>query len=153
MTSTMDAFREQREAAQAVKTSVVEVGELLGRIRREVDFLVNHKELRAVLQEQERWLDRLDRTMVELRRWREEEIRQFWPGVVRRWAIALTFALASAAAGGVGYARITEPYVAELAELHSRTQLGTAIAERIMTMTPAERRQFDALMRWRPHPR
>jgi hypothetical protein len=153
MTSALDAFREQREVAEAVKASVAEVVELLGRVQREVDLLVNHKELHAILQQQERWLDRLDRTMVESRRWREEEARRFWPGMFRRWTIALIFALASAAAAGVGYARITAPYVAELAELHSRTQFGTVIAERVITMTPAERRQFDALMKWRPQSR
>jgi hypothetical protein len=56
--------------------------------------------------------------------------------------------LGSAAAGGVGYAWWTKPYADELASLRSRAEFATFVEHRVLTMTPAERRQFDALMKW-----
>ena len=58
------------------------------------------------------------------------------------------FALASAAAAGVGYGWITEPYAAEINELKARMQLAEYVERRVLEMTPAQRRQFDALMQW-----
>ena len=72
----------------------------------------------------------------------------YCPGLVRRWAIALVFALVSAMAAGVGYGWVTEPYAAELATLRSHAEFAGFVEHRIMTMTAAERRQLDALMRW-----
>ena len=84
----------------------------------------------------------------EVRAWREHERLRFWPGIVKRWASALVFALASAAVAGAGYGWVTEPYAAELAKLRSQFEFADFIEHRIITMTPAERRQLDALMRW-----
>jgi hypothetical protein len=53
----------------------------------------------------------------EVRSFREQEMLRFWPGVFRRWIVALVFALASAAAAGAGYAWWTRLYAAELAAL------------------------------------
>jgi hypothetical protein len=150
MTSSLDAFREQREAVEQLHLRLIEVGGLIGELRKQVDLLVGHKELRAVLQQEESWLYRLDRTIVEVRRWREEEAQRFWPGVTRRWILALAFAVAAAAAAGAGYAGVTQPYVAELAALRSRVEFADALAQRVITMTPSEHRQFDALMRSHP---
>src|SRR5437879_1161584 len=104
MTSTLDAFRDQREAVEQVHVRLLEVAALLGRLREQVELLAGHQELRAVLQQEENWLRRLDRAIAEARAWREEEARRFWPGIIRRCALALIFALASAAAVGAGYA-------------------------------------------------
>jgi hypothetical protein len=73
---------------------------------------------------------------------------RFWPGVIRRWAVALVFALGSAAAAGASYAWAAKPYAAELEELRSRLAFVEVVEHRFVTMTPAERRQFDALMKW-----
>src|SRR5919108_310376 len=81
-----------------------------------------------------------------------EEMTRFWPGVVGRWALALVFALASAAAAGAGYARVTKPYAAEIAALRSRVGFADFVEHRVLTMTPAERRQFDTLIKWNPPP-
>jgi hypothetical protein len=148
MTSALDAFREQRESVEQMQARLLEVAALLSRLREQVELLAGHKELRAVLQREENWLHRVERTVAEVRAWREEETRRFWPALIRRWALAAVFALVSATAGGAGYARITQPYIAELAALHSRAEFADAVAQRILTMTPVERRQFDALMKW-----
>lgn len=67
-------------------------------------------------------------------------MRRFWPGVWRRWAVAVVFALAAAAALGGGYVWVSRPYEAELATLRSRVELLDFVAQRVITMTPAERR-------------
>jgi hypothetical protein len=60
----------------------------------------------------------------------------------------LTLALASSAAFGAGYVWASRPYEAELASLRTRVELLDAVAQRVITMTPAQRRQFDSLMKW-----
>ena len=58
------------------------------------------------------------------------------------------FALAAAVACGAGYAAWIRPHEAELASLRARVELLDAVAQRVLRMTPGERRQFDALMKW-----
>ncbi|HEX4566820.1 MAG TPA: hypothetical protein VH138_09315 [Vicinamibacterales bacterium] len=79
--------------------------------------------------------------------WRASEARQFWPRL-GRWVVAAMFALASAAAAGAGYAWITKPYAAEIDDLKARMQFAEYVEHRVVEMTPAQRRQFDALMQW-----
>ena len=149
MPTAIDTFRAQREAADGVYARLTEVSQLLHGLRGQADALVNNDELQAVLQRERSWLDQAQRTMEEARRWRQVEMQRFWPDVWRRWALALVFALASAAAAGAGYGWITKPYATDLAALRSRAELADLIEQRILTMTPAERRQLDALMKWK----
>src|SRR5438105_4626490 len=100
MSSALDTFRAQREAVDSVYGRLQEVCDLLRQVRQQVDGLADDDELRAVLQREQSWLAQAQRTVEEVRRWRELEARRFWPGVWRRWMIALFFALASAAAAG-----------------------------------------------------
>jgi predicted metal-dependent hydrolase len=148
MPTALDTFRAQREAADGVYARLIEVSQLLHQLRGQADALARNDELQAVLQREQSWLDQARRTIEEARRWRELEMRRFWPGVWRRWALALIFALASAAAAGAGYARIEQPYAAEITALRSRMNFAEFIEHRVVTMTPAERRQFDTLMKW-----
>ena len=145
MPTAIDTFRAQREAADGVYARLTEVSQLLRDLRGQADALVNNDELQAVLQRERSWLDQAQRTMEEARRWRELEMRRFWPGVWRRWALALVFALASAAAAGAGYAAAARPW---MADLRARLDLAAFVESRVLTMTPAERRQFDSLMKW-----
>jgi hypothetical protein len=41
-------------------------------------------DLRALLQHEQTWLAQAERTVAEVRAWREREARQFWPGVAQR---------------------------------------------------------------------
>jgi len=61
--------------------------------------------------------------------------------------VAVLFALAAAAAFGTGHVWVSRPYQAELASLRFRVEVLDAVGARILTMTPTERRQFDALMK------
>lgn len=119
----------------------------------QVAGIANDRDLRAVLREEHTWLEAAQRTIAETQRWREEEQRRYWPGVASRRITALAFALLSAVAVGTGYAWIANPYASELETLRPRAELGLLVEQRMNTMTPAERRQLDALMKWKRAPR
>jgi hypothetical protein len=116
-------------------------------VRTQVDAVAGSAELRAYLQRQEAWLTQASRTVSEVRAWREHEARQFLPSVARRWVLVRLFALAAAWIVGAGYAYATKPYDLELRELRARSTFVEAIEDRVLTMTPADRRKFEELLR------
>jgi hypothetical protein len=147
MPTAIDVFREQRDAAKQLHGRVQEIAALLAQVRQQVNALALNEDLRKVLREEQEWLTRAQLAVAEVRSFREQDALRFWSGVIRRWAVALVFALASAGAAGAGYSWWTKPYAAELASLRSRAEFATFVEHRVLTMTPAERRQFDALMK------
>jgi hypothetical protein len=147
MSSALDAFRAQREAADEVHARLTEVATLLSRIGEETHALANDQALRKLLQDEQTWLVRAENMIVSIRHHREWEVHRFWPAVWRRWVAAAAFVMLAAAAAGAGYAWIARPYETELATLRSRIEFLDAVAQRVLMMTPAERRQFDALMK------
>jgi hypothetical protein len=149
MSNALDTFREQQDAARRVHAELAEVGALLEQMQGQVAALANDRDLRNVLRDERNWLDAAQQTVTEVKRWREEEQRRYWPGVAYRWITALAFALVSAVAVGTGYAWIAKPYAAELEMLRPRAELGLVVEQRMNTMTPSERRQLDALMKWK----
>ena len=149
MTNALDVFREQQDAARQVHAELVEVATLMERLRAQITSIANDRELREVLREERQWLDAAQRTIDDVRRWRIEEQRRYWPGVAYRWISALSFALLSAVAVGTGYGWIAKPYAAELEALRPHAELGQLVEQRMNTMTPTERRQLDALMKWK----
>ena len=70
------------------------VSQLLHQLRDQADARARNDELHAVLKREHSWLEQAQRTIEEARRWRELEMQWFWPGLWRRWALALVFALA-----------------------------------------------------------
>lgn len=150
MPNAIDTFRAQREAADAVYERLQEIAGLLTLVRNQVDAVAGNAELRAILQREEAWLSQASRTVIEVRAWREREVRQFLPSVARRWALALVFGLASAWIAGAAYAYVTKPYEDELRVLRARAAFVESIEDRVMTMTPAERRTFDGLFKRKP---
>jgi hypothetical protein len=119
---------------------------LLERLTRQVDAVAGNADLRAVLREEHDWLRQAQQLLADVRHLREQERLRFWPGVWRRWALAMLFSLAAAAAAGAGYALWSRPFALEVTELRRRMVLADDIAARMATMTPAERRQFDRLI-------
>jgi len=109
--------------------------------------VAGNADLRALPQREEAWLAQASRTVSEVRAWREREARQFLPSVAWRWALAGVFALASAWIAGAGYAYAAKPYDLELCELRTRAAFVESIEDRVITMTPVERREFDELLR------
>jgi hypothetical protein len=147
MSSALEAFRAQREEAEQIHKRLTQVVELLRAIRSEASVIAHDEALRKLLQEEQTWLVRTTDLISEVRHFRELETRRFWPAMWRRWAVATLFALAAAAAFGAGYVWASRPYQAELSSLRFRVEVLDAVGARILTMTPAERRQFDALMK------
>jgi hypothetical protein len=145
MPNAIDMFRAQREAADAVHERLQEIAGLLTHIRNQVDAVAGNAELRAVLQREEAWLSQASRAVSEVRAWREREARQFWPGVAWRWVLTLVFALAAVWIAGAGYAYFAKPSEDELRELRARAAFVESIEDRVLTMSPAERRAFDEL--------
>ena len=150
MSSALKAFRAQREEAEQIHARLTQVLELLRAIRSEANVLTHDETLRKLLQEEQTWLVRTTDLISEVRYFRESEIRRFWPAMWRRWAVATLLALAAAAAFGAGYVWASRPYEAELTSLRFRVEVLDAVGARILTMTPAERRQYDTLMRLDP---
>jgi hypothetical protein len=149
MSNALDTFREQQDAARQVHNELVAVAALLEQLQAQVLSIANNRDLRELLREERTWLDAAQRTIAEAERWRLEEQRRYWPGVAYRWIAALAFALLSAVAVGTGYAWIAKPYAIELETLRTRAELGLLVEQRMNTMTPGERRQLDALMKWK----
>jgi hypothetical protein len=147
MSSALDAFRAQREAADAIHTRLTETAALLRSIKEEIHTLAHNEKLRKLLQDEQASLARAESFVETIRNQREWEVNHFWPAVWRRWAVAAAFAVLTAAAAGAGYAWVARPYEAELADLRSRVEALDIVARRILTMTPNERRQFDSLMK------
>jgi hypothetical protein len=149
VSNALDLFRAQQAAVEQVHNRLNEVAGLLACVNDQVTQLAQDKDLRQLLQEERTWLESAHRLVNETRRWREGEAQRYWPALMYRWVVALVFALASAYAVGLGYARVGRPFAVELEALRPRAELGLLVEHRMSTMTPAERRQFDALMRWK----
>jgi hypothetical protein len=146
MPNALDTFRAQREVADAIHERLQHIAVALAQMRQEVDLVAGNAALRELLRREETWLSQAERTVAEVRAWRERDARHFWPSVAYRWALALVFALASAWTAGAGYAYIVRPYEEELSVLRGRAAFVESIEDRLITMTPPERRAFDELL-------
>jgi hypothetical protein len=145
--SALDTFRAQQEAADAIRQKLQGVSLLLQEMHTSVDALGRNAAFKELLTREESWLREAQRLVAEVSAFRAREARQIWPRVGRSIVAAL-FALTSAAVAGAGYAWLTAPYVAEINDLKARTAFAERIERRVIEMTPAQRRQFDTLMRW-----
>jgi hypothetical protein len=126
MESALDTFRAQREAADQVHARLAEVAELLSQIKTQVDSVAGNAELRAVLRDERDRLRQAQQLLADVRYFREQERLRFWPGMWRRWAIALTFALASAAIAGAATLGGLDRTAPRLRSLGSRQSLPTS---------------------------
>jgi hypothetical protein len=147
MGNAIDAFRAQREAAEQLRAQLSALSELLGTLHQQIASLALNEELKTILRDEQRWLAQAENTIAAVRRWREREMYAFWWPLLWRWVVVCAFAMASAALAGAGYAWVSQPYAAEKAALRSRAELADRIEHRLLTMTPAERQQFERLMR------
>jgi hypothetical protein len=147
--SALDTFRAQQEAVEAIHQRLQEVASLLHRMNTSIDAVAHNGDCKQLLTREESWLREAQKTVAEVSTWRAREARHFSPPI-GGWIVASLFALASAAAAGAGYAWITKPYAAEILDLKARMEFAEYVEHRVVTMTPAQRRQFDALMRWPP---
>ena len=146
MSNALDAFRAQREAVEQVHARLTDVAQLVQALRVQIDAVARDGAFRVVLQNETALIDRAERVIAEVRRLREQELARFWPGVWRRWAVAVALGAVTLASFGAGYAWTSRPYRAEIENLTQRLEFLDFVAQRVLTMTPAERRQFDRVM-------
>jgi hypothetical protein len=147
MSSAIEAFRAQREAAEQVQARLTEVTELLRGVASQIQAVVRDDEFRKLLSEEQVWLARSTQLVSELRRLRESEMAQFWPWVWRRWAVVVLLSTMTAFAGAAGYVWAMRPHAAEVAAALEQAAWAAGLAQRVIKMTPAERKQFHALMK------
>ena len=147
MGNAIDAFRAQREAAEQLQAQLSALSEQLPKLQQQIASLALNEELKTLLRDEQRWLAQAENTIAAVRRWREQEAYAFWWPLLWRWVVVCAFALASVALAGAGYAWVTQPYATENATLRSRAELADRIERRLLSMTPADRQQFERLMR------
>jgi hypothetical protein len=146
MANALDAFRAHREAVDQMLARLGELSDRLERLRAQVDGLALHEEVKAALRDQQLWLVQAQRTMQEVRRWREIESRRVWSPVLWRWWVAVTFSLISTWLAGAGYAWMTQPHAAELERLRREASFSAFVERRLENLTPADVRAFERLM-------
>jgi hypothetical protein len=147
MANALDAFRAQKEAADAVHARLTEVSNLVKQLHFRVDQIATNEKLLALLRSQQTWLDSTREALAEVRRFREQESKEFWPAVWRRWVMATVLGLASISAASAAYGWATKPAESELEALRERAEFADRIVRRTFNMTAAERRQFEALLK------
>jgi len=148
MASALEEFRAQRQVVEDVRGRLTEVAALLASLRQEMAAFVNDEALRTLLAEVQTRLVRAQDLVGQVERFREREMNRFWPATWRRWAMAVALAVITAFGAGAGYVWAVRPYEAEIANVQTWAELGQSVAQRVVHMTPTERRQFDALMNW-----
>ena len=109
MQNALEIFRAQREAANQVHLRLIEVAQLLEQLTRQVDAVAGNSDLRAILRDERDCLREARQFVAEVRYLREQEQLRYWPGIWRRWAVAVLFALASAAVFGAAAGRFSAP--------------------------------------------
>ena len=147
MSSALEEFRAQKRVVDHIHAQVKETAGRLSAIQAQIDAVATNPFLRELLRDERAWLDGMRRALAEVRAFREHEMTRFGPGVWRRWAVAVVFALAATAAFGAGNVWSNGACETEIASLRFRVEVLDAVAARILTRSPTERTQFDALMR------
>ena len=150
MGNAIDAFRAQREAVEQLQAQLSALSEQLPKLQQQIASLALNEELKTLLRDEHSWLAQAENTIATVRRWREQDAYAFWWPLMWRWVVVCAFALASVTLAGAGYAWVSQPYAAENATLRSRAELADRIERRLLTMTPADRQQFERLMRLTP---
>lgn len=143
----LDEFRKQQLAAEAVQAKLAEVSTLLKGICAMAHTLVKDERLIRLLEEEQQWLRRAEAVVKEARSFREWDGKRFWPAVWPRWFAAVMLTCATNFVWVAGYAWISRGYRQEIEALRQKHEMLDGIADRLLQMSPAERQQFDTLMR------
>jgi len=152
MGNTLDAFKAQRQAVEAVHAKLMEVATLVSTLQPQFERLRIDQRLKETLDAETKWLVKVQDLVGEVRAFREAEFGRFRFGVVWRWALACLFALAAISVGEAVYVWAEKPYSEEVDRLRAQAAFADVVQRRMSTMTPAERQQFDRLMKPQPRP-
>ena len=147
MANALDMFKAQRKAAEAVHATLTQVAALLASLQQALDQLALDRTLTDTLKAEQAWLSKVQELLEKEQAFRQSQFERFPLSILWRWVLACTFALAAIGAAGAGYVWAARPYTAELTQLRDQAALADLIERRLATMTPAERQQFERLMK------
>ena len=111
MSNALEQFRAQRKAAEDVLATLQRTSLLLVQLQQQATALIADRELLEMLQAERSWLLEARQTVAAVRSLREDEMRRYWPGVWRRWWVAVVFGLWSAFAAGAVYGWSVAPCI------------------------------------------
>jgi hypothetical protein len=147
MGNALDAFKAQQKAAEALHAKLTEVASLFSTLQPRLDGFKVDQTLKETLDAEAKWLNKVQELVREVREFREDDFRQFRLGVVWRWILASLFALTAIGVHEAVRVRGENPYAAENERLRAQAEFSDLVQRRLSTMTPAERQQFDRLMK------
>ena len=113
---------------------------MLNQLRHQINGLTLNDELRVVLRQEQRWLERAEVVLSQHRLFREQDALRFWPGVVRRWLVALVLALSGPPPPAPPTGGQRSRTLWRLQMLRTRMEFVEFVERRVVTMTPGERR-------------
>jgi hypothetical protein len=147
MANALDMFKAQREAAEAVYAKLTEVAALVSSLQQGLDRLALDTTLKESLKAEQAWLSKVENLLGKEQAFRQSQFERLRLSILWRWVFACAFALAAIGAAGAGYVWAARPYNVELARLRDQASFADLIERRLATMTPAERQQFERLLR------
>jgi hypothetical protein len=147
MGNTLDAFKAQRKAAEALHATLTDVARLFSTLQPQLDRLRVDQALKNTFEAETTWLVKTQELVREVRAFRETEFQRFRLGVVWRWALACLFAFATISVAEAAYVWAEKPYLDVFERLRAQAAFAELVEHRMATMTPAERQQFDRLMK------
>ena len=147
MSSSFEMFRQQRELLAALNQEAMHLSSAIERVRADLKAIAQHEALRDTLIQEQRWVQRTEAAVHAAQEWQRATARHVWPHMVWRWAALTTLALAATLLSVGIYAWVTKPYADEVAYLRARLAFVEQLERRMLQMTPAERRTFDALLK------
>jgi hypothetical protein len=147
MANALDMFKAQREAAEALHARLTEVAALVSSLQQALDRLALDRTLKETLKAEQAWLSKVQELIQQEQAFRQRQFERFRLSILWRWVLACAFALAALAASGAGYVWAAQPYTAELTQLRDQAALADLIERRLAAMTPAERQQFERLLK------
>jgi hypothetical protein len=153
MGTTLDAFKAQQKAAEALHGKLMEVATLLSDLKGQVDTLRLVDDLKRAIEHEQQWLTRTHDLLRDVQHWRDGELRQARRVLRWRWAAPFAFALASSVATGAGLLWAWRPFAEELARVRTQVEFAEAVESRLGAMTNSERQEFERLMHLSQTPR
>jgi hypothetical protein len=150
MSTALEMFRQQKAALDELLEQARRLAISIETVRAALTEIAKHDGLRTMLVEEQRWLQRTEDAVREVRAWRADDGRHPWRRLAGQWATATVFALLTSSAAGAGYAWAARPYTEEIARLQSREAFASALEARMLRMTAAERSQLEALLKLTP---
>jgi hypothetical protein len=153
MRNTLNAFKAQQHAAEALHAKLTEVATLMATLQPQLDRLRVDQHLRETFDAESKWLVHVQALVKDVRAFREAEFRRFRFGAVWRWAMACLFALAAISVAEAAHVWAEKPYAEEVERLRAQVAFADVVQQRMSTMTPSERLQFEQLLKLSEQPR